>query len=105
MKKLLIGLYLSLMITNSCVEQNEQISLGGYQNEGIINEPDLRMCPCCGGWFIYIESVKYRFFTLPDNSGINFEKETLPLKVLLDWKKSDNLCNGDEIIITRIKKV
>jgi hypothetical protein len=105
MKKLLIGLFLSLIFATSCKEQNVPFPTNDYQSKGIITGGDPRDCACCGGWFIEIDTSRYRFNSLPDSSGINLEKETLPLKVKLDWKKSDHICLGDEIIVTRIKKI
>lgn len=79
-----------------------------YKSVGTITGQDVRMCPspCCGGWFIKIDSLIYEFDTLPDNSGINLEKETFPLVVKLDWQVSDTSgCPNKRITIQRIAKI
>lgn len=75
-----------------------------YRYNGIITGYDLRECVCCGGFFIKIFDITYRFFDLPKENNIDFDKDTLPLKVKLDWKKPSSQCLGDEIILFRIKK-
>jgi hypothetical protein len=76
-----------------------------YASSGIITGPDIRMCACCGGWFIQIDSTTYEFNALPDNSKINLETEIFPIYVKLDWQLSTaGACTANKIIITRIKK-
>jgi|WetSurSiteA1Bulk_404760.scaffolds.fasta_scaffold40537_2 hypothetical protein len=78
---------------------------GEYKSAGKIIGPDYRMCSCCGGWYIEIDSVIYEFDTLPDNSDINLQEESFPLPVKLDWQISDKAaCPDKRIIIQRIKK-
>ena len=78
-----------------------------YKSTGIITGPDIRRCPspCCGGWFIIIDDLTYEFDTLPTDSNINLEKETLPLKVKLDWQLLNIInCPNTRISIQRIAK-
>jgi hypothetical protein len=63
------------------------------------------MCPspCCGGWFIKIDSLTYEFDSLPGNSNIDLAKETFPLAVKLDWQLSNTIeCPNKRITIQRI---
>jgi hypothetical protein len=105
MKTFLIGLFFTLMFATSCIEQNVLFPINDYQSKGLITGGDPRDCACCGGWIIEIDTARYRFNSLPDSCGVNLEKEIFPLKVKLDWKKADHICLGDEIIITKIKKI
>ena len=76
-----------------------------YESIGIITGQDPRMCPspCCGGWFIKIDSLTYEFDSLPDNSNINLAKETFPLVVKLDWQLFNTIgCPNKRITIQRI---
>lgn len=74
-----------------------------YLSEGKITGPDVRMCACCGGWYIQIDSLTYEFDSLPVNSTINLEKESFPLLVKLDWQLSDKAaCPDTRITIQRI---
>jgi hypothetical protein len=57
-----------------------------YQSTGVITGPDPRMCVCCGGWLIVIDSITYNFNSVPVTSNIDLEKETFPLFVKLDWQ-------------------
>ena len=76
-----------------------------YMSEGTILGPDIRMCACCGGWFIKIDTTTYEFDSLPVNSGIDLAKESFPLKVKLDWKLSERAaCPDLRIDIQRIIK-
>ena len=76
-----------------------------YMSEGTILGPDIRMCACCGGWFIKIDSTTYEFDSLPANSGIDLGKENFPLKVKLDWKLAERAaCPDLRIDIQRITK-
>lgn len=59
-----------------------------YQSEGVILGPDMRMCACCGGWLISIETITYRFDSLPAKASIDLLKVTFPMKVLLNWSLS-----------------
>jgi hypothetical protein len=78
-----------------------------YKSIGTITGQDFRMCPspCCGGWFIKIDSLTYEFDSLPTNSNINLEKETFPLIVKLNWQLSDTLeCPNKRITVQKIVK-
>ena len=84
-----------------CNKENSQY----YKSTGIITGPDIRMCACCGGWYIQIDNATYEFDTLPENSGINLDKEYFPLNVKLDWQLSDRAaCPNTRITILRVKK-
>jgi len=99
--KMIIGICIIVVILLCCRKAN----YNAYGSIGIIMGPDIRMCACCGGWFIQIDSTTYEFSSLPDNSDINLEKETFPLYVKLDWKASNLTgCPDPKIVIQRIKK-
>jgi len=76
-----------------------------YQSHGTITGPDIRACICCGGWFIKIDTTTYNFESLPENSGIDLQKETFPVNVKLDWDfASYPACPNKYITIIRIVK-
>jgi hypothetical protein len=76
-----------------------------YKSTGTITGADFRTCPCCGGWFISIDSNVYNFDSLPPGSGIDLDHSTFPMQVSLDWTMDRN-CGGIQyIIIQRIKKI
>jgi hypothetical protein len=76
-----------------------------YLSQGTIIGPDLRMCACCGGWYILIDTTTYEFESLPLNSKIDLQSETFPLNVKLDWEISDRVaCPNKYITILRIEK-
>jgi len=72
--------------------------------KGQITGVDLRMCACCGGWYIKIDTTTYRFLNLPANNNLDLSHATFPLAVQLQWKKDLKGCVGDEIIVEYIKK-
>jgi hypothetical protein len=76
-----------------------------FRSHGTITGPDPRDCACCGGWYIEIDTTIYEFDALPENSAIDLQKETFPLKVKLDWQLSERLaCPNKRIDIQRIAK-
>lgn len=94
---------------SSCKKENNNNQSGGtipggYQSEGTIVGLNPGECICCGGWLININNKQYEFFSLPENSTINLNDETFPLKVVLDWKLNPKECVDYLIIIESIKK-
>jgi hypothetical protein len=76
-----------------------------YRSTGKIIGPDYRMCACCGGWYIQIDSLTYEFDLLPGNSNIDLEKDTFPILVKLDWELSSKAaCSDKRITIQRISR-
>ena len=69
-----------------------------YQSEGLIIGPDMRMCACCGGWLITIETITYRFDSLPGKANIDLQKATFPIKVSLNWSLSDKPACSEKLI-------
>jgi hypothetical protein len=76
-----------------------------FRSKGVITGQDLTMCACCGGWNITIEGENYRFDSLPADSGIILEKETMPLSVELDWQLTPGGCPANRINVQRVKKM
>ncbi len=98
MKKIIIvGIFLILGFSSCTEDANE------FMSNGVITGWDPRMCMCCGGYYINIDSSTYRFYRLPDGSKIDLENPTFPIYVKLDWAKADNVCLGDEIKVLRIE--
>ena len=93
MKKVIMILSMFLLALMACKKEKH------FMNEGKITGYDMRMCMCCGGYYIDINSNTYRFYDLPENSGIDLTNATLPIYVELDWKKVEPGCLGDEIIV------
>lgn len=75
-----------------------------YADTGNIIGPDLAMCICCGGYFIEINSVLYRFEKSELPAGFTFSDDQLPLHVQLNWQRKAMDCPGrNGIIISKIK--
>jgi hypothetical protein len=105
--KTLLGFSLIIFGFIYCQKQKENTDNYNNKSIGTITGQDFRMCPspCCGGWFIKIDSLTYEFDTLTSGSDINLEKETFLLVVELDWQLSDTLgCPNKRITIQRIAK-
>ena len=76
-----------------------------FQSTGIITGVDLKMCACCGGWYIQIDNVTYEFVTLPAGSNIDLLNATFPMPVKLDWQLSAKpACPNNKIDILKIVK-
>lgn len=72
-------------------------------DSGTITGTDPRDCMCCGGWFIEIKDTLRRFDQVPADCTIDFNTVAYPLKVRVDWKKKEQLCLGDEIVISKLE--
>jgi len=100
MKKIITASLLLLVLSSISCSLGEE----GSMSNGTITGPDVRECACCGGFFIEIDNVTYRFYDVPPNSELNLMNPTFPIYVKLDWAKDANACLGDEIIVVRIEK-
>lgn len=98
--KLFFGVLLIIGFV-SCQKPNTS----DFQSTGIITGVDMKMCACCGGYYIQIDNVTYEFETLPASSTIDLQKETFPIMVKLDWQLSTkSACPDKKIDILRIVK-
>ena len=98
--KLLLGVFL---IIGLVVCQKPTTS--DFQSTGIITGVDLKMCACCGGYYIQIDNVTYEFDTLPAGSNIDLQNATYPIPVKLDWQLSTKTaCPNVRIDILKIVK-
>lgn len=71
-----------------------------------ITGPDLRMCACCGGWYITIDGINYEFESLPVDAKINLQTEKFPVTVKIDWQLSDlSACPDKKILIQKITRL
>lgn len=65
-----------------------------FENTGTITGADMALCACCGGYFVEIEGIKYRFTKSELPSGFTFDDNKLPLKVNLNWELNPTVCPG-----------
>ena len=99
--KFLLAICLMMICFVCCQKENNN----GFQSNVIITGPDIRMCACCGGWYIQIDSLTYEFDSMPRNSNIDLQQDSFPIAVKLDWQLSNQIaCPDKRIIIKRIKK-
>jgi len=98
MKKVLAIMILSAALVGSCQKEEP------FMDVGIITGPDLRLCACCGGWFINIGNDTYRFMEIPCNCSLDLVNAEFPVIVNIDWEEDPNPCLGDEITVHRIRK-
>lgn len=77
-----------------------------YKYTGIITGADMAMCACCGGYFIEIDGIKYRFEKNELPGDFTFDDKQIPLKVELNWELKNNSCKDfNRIIILNIRKL
>ncbi|MBX7127197.1 MAG: hypothetical protein K1X47_15990 [Cyclobacteriaceae bacterium] len=93
-----ICLVAALLSLAGCFQKTEEAA---YPVRGTIQGRDLGYCMCCDGYLIQIDSTVYRFQSVPENSGIQLEKETYPLEVKLAYTETGS-CR--HILIKRIKR-
>ena len=97
MKSIIIAFFLIFSVICGC-KKEEDTSF----SDGIITGVDYRKCMCCSGYFIKIDTLKYRFFAIPDTTEINLEKAVFPIPVKLKWKKMESNCS-DVIEVIEMK--
>jgi hypothetical protein len=98
--KFKIILFLGIIVGLAYCKKDNSIN---YKSTGKILGPDYRMCICCGGYTIAIDSLFYNFESLPSNSNINLQKEAFPINVKIDWQVIASGC-PNWITIQRIVK-
>ena len=97
-----LSMLLLLMISMfACHEDSSQL------DTGVITGTDMRYCMCCGGDYITINSVRYRFESSiipPGHSFINFNSADLkfPIPVYVKWRPKEKQCLGDEIVVSEL---
>lgn len=62
-----------------------------YRSYGVITGADPRVCACCGGYYIKIDTTTYEFSSIPENSNIDLQKDTFPIFVKLNWELSNRI--------------
>ena len=103
MKKIFIAAIIVLSILSGCKKYENPPQDDGFSN-GVITGVDLRMCDCCGGWYIKIDTVQYRFFDIPDSLHFSLDNAVYPIPVKLKWKLKEQPCMGDLIDVLQIQK-
>jgi hypothetical protein len=99
-QKLFLAAFLAFtFIFSSCRVSQSDV----FQSNGTITGPDYRMCACCGGYYIVIDTATYDFDSLPKDANFSLKNATYPIYVKLDWKKNPTGC-GNYIDIIRIEK-
>ena len=93
-------LIIGIIVTLVCSNMADNIH---YKSSGVIIGADPRMCICCGGWKIIIDSLTYNFDSIPSSSNFILQKETFPITVKLDWEFKNAGCSN-WITIQRITK-
>ena len=103
MKKILLAFIVVLSILTSCKKIENPNQSDGF-SDGVITGEDLTLCACCGGWIIKIDSLTYKFWSIPDTNEIKLDYNNLPIPVKLKWKFKDKACRNDLIDVIQIKK-
>jgi hypothetical protein len=77
-----------------------------YKSTGTIKGADMAMCVCCGGYFIEIEGIQFRFEKTELPGNFTFSDSQLPLQVELNWEVKAESCSGfNWIKISDIRKM
>jgi hypothetical protein len=61
--------------------------------------------PCCGGWFVRINTDTLRIFNMPQDFNDTLSHKTLPVKVSLDWKRMTEGCGSTMPEIIEVSKI
>lgn len=73
-------------------------------DQGTITGYDMRMCACCGGWFIRIGTDTLRFDQIPAGSESLLENPVYPLNVKVKWAIKNPRCMLDQILVFELSK-
>ena len=75
-------------------------------DNGAITGQDMRLCACCGGWFIEIEGETWRIPVPPNNTDLELNgRDDYPIPVQIVWEPVENPCLGDEIRVRKIREI
>ena len=103
MKKILIVLFFFVSVFTACKKNENPPANDGF-SDGTITGIDFRKCMCCGGYFIKIDTIQYRFYENPDTNIIKLDGAVFPIYVKLKWKLKNNPCLSDLIDVLLLKK-
>ncbi len=92
---LLLGMALVLISFQSC---KKETTLSDEWKEAKIIGQDLRLCACCGGWFITLEQDTVRTFGFPDEYELP-SAMNLPKDVYLQYEEQTGPCSDFENLI------
>jgi hypothetical protein len=92
MKHAILLIFFFITLALGCTKEST------YRSKGEITGADARMCVCCGGWFIKIDSTTYLASTLPSDFKYDFTNAVYPIPVKLNWETKQNACTGFNLI-------
>ena len=96
--------FIILLYTQCKKEISDPDGCEGDRVPATIIGQDLRLCACCGGWFIDLGEDTVRAFTFPDGYIMD-TLPALPVEVCLEYEYYTGACDifGDLIIINEIE--
>lgn len=104
--RLLPVLFLLLFVVFSACEKDADINSCGFPDgqEAKIIGQDVRLCACCGGWFIELGADTVRTFTFPDEYILD-SIPVFPIEVCLSYEEYTGPCDtfGDLIVLKQIE--
>lgn len=101
---LLSFLLLAFLLLASCCRPPMDDDADFCQEEAIIIGQDIRLCACCGGWFIEIGNDTLRAQVLPQEFTETLEPDQFPVLIRLEWTPEESPCLGDEIEVSCIRQ-
>ena len=106
MKKITLVCIFCIAVLTACKDKGTTTTTNEkYMSIGKIIGGDPRECMCCGGWFILIDSVRYRFYQLPDSTNFKIDTcKTFPVYIDVDWTTPEKPCMSDLITVTKARK-
>ncbi len=101
MKKLVVLFFCGLLAVFGCTKDSPQ-----NEADAEITGFDMRLCACCGGWWIRVGNDTARAATLPDNFGDNIDAADLPMAVKIVYDTNGVItCTTDKMInVRKIRK-
>ena len=83
----LISIHLMLILTlslvySSCSNQSSQHS---DLTNAVVTHGDPRLCPCCGGYFIDVDTNHYRTYSFPGGQISDADLSHLPLNIAMRY--------------------
>ena len=105
MKKLIFSLFLATCLISAC---DKEIETDPFST-AIINGYDLRLCACCGGLLISLDSTNndvYQWYQKNGDFGVTY-LDTFPMQVKIRYHHVNNTCfaSKGEIEINELKKI
>lgn len=74
-------------------------------SNGLVIGADMRLCMCCGGWWIEINKDTLRLMNAPSEFNEQMIEMEMPVPVALEWKPMTDGCGRQFTKLIEVKNI